>query len=55
MDEEDLEKKHSKTEREASPKVSKKELKLNKETEVNLCGSYRNGSRLSKKRQKKSA
>lgn len=53
MDEGNLEEKHSKTEKEVSPEVIKKELKWNKEKEVNLHKDYGSRSRLSQKRQKK--
>ena len=55
VDEGDLEEKHSKTKKEASYEIPQKELKLNKKREVNICGGYGSRSRLSKKRQKKSA
>lgn len=51
----DLEEEHSKTEKVASLEILKKELKWNKEGKSNLCRGYGSGSRLSRKRQKKSA
>ncbi len=54
-DDENLEEEHPKTEREASPEVLKQELKWNKEGKSSLCGGYGVGSRLSRKRERKSA
>lgn len=45
---------YSKTKRDTSSKILIQELKLNKERERSLCKGYKNRSKSSKKREKKS-
>lgn len=54
-DDENLKGKHPKTEKNASPKVLKQELKQSKEGEHNLHEGYKVGSKLFKKKKRKSA
>lgn len=54
-DNKNLEEKHSKTEKKANLKVLKQDLKWNKKRNSSLCGGYKVGLRLFKKRERKLA